>query len=115
MFFKQKSHNFYTLFKLKDAFLKVLDFFTINFRIYSKKFGCIQKFCLGFSQKLRHIQQKIRLSGQILRQIFERFWAFPQISDGYYEKNGTYSSYLWTVFACFFDNILIIFTRYSNF
>ena len=30
--------------------------------------GGIQKTCKRFSQNLHHIQQKIRLSGQILRQ-----------------------------------------------
>ena len=115
MIFRQKSDSVYTLFKIIDAFLKVLDFSTINFRIYSKKFGGIQNFCICFSQKRHHIQQKIRFSGQNLRQIFERIRAFRQISDGYYEKNGTNSSNLWTVIACFLGNILTIFTRYSNF
>ena len=113
--FGQNSDRFYTFFKIIDAFPKVLDFLTINFRMYSKNFGGIQKFCIRFSQKLHDIQQKTRLSGQTLRQIFESIWPFSQISDGYYEKNGSYSSYLWTVIACFFDNILIIFTGYSNF
>ena len=115
MIFRQKSASFYTFFNVIDAFPKVLDFSTMNFRIYSKKFGGTQKYCMSFSHKLHHIQQKIRLSGQILRQIFESIWPFPQISDDYYEKNGTYSTYLWTVIACFFDNILIIFTSYPNF
>ena len=115
MVFRQKSDSFYTLFKIVDAFPKVLDFSKKNFIRYLKKFGGIQKFCIRFSQKLNHIQQKIRLSVQILRQIFESISPFPQISDDYYEKNGIYSSYLWTVIACFFDKILIIFTRYSNF
>ena len=115
MIFRQKSDSFYTFFKFIHACLKVLDFSLIYFRIYSKKFGGIQNFCISFSQKVQHVQQKIRLSGQNLRQIFESIWAFPQISIGYYEKKGSYSSNLWTVIGCFFDNILIIFTRYTNF
>ena len=71
MIFRQKSASFYTFFNVIDAFPKVLDFSTMNFRIYSKKFGGTQKYCMSFSHKLHHIQQKIRLSGQILRQIFE--------------------------------------------
>ena len=86
MIFRQKSDSFYTLFKLIDVFLKVLDFFTISFTIYSKKFGGIQNFCIRFSQKLHHIQQKIRLSGQILRQIFESIWPFSQIQKATTKK-----------------------------
>ena len=51
MIFRQKSDSVYTLFKIIDAFLKVLDFSTINFRIYSKKFGAIQKFLYMFFSK----------------------------------------------------------------
>ena len=119
MIFRQKSDSFYTFFKIIDAFPKVLDFSTMNFRIYSKKFGGIQKFCMSFSHKLHHIEQKIRLSCQNLRQIFESVWAFPQISDGYYEKKRTYSSYLWTVIACFFrqnsDNFYTLLKFLDNF
>ena len=86
MTFRQKSDKFYTLFKLVDALPKVLDFFTINFRIYSEKFGGIQKLSMRFSQKLHRIQHKIRLSGQILRQIFKSIGPFSQIQTATTKK-----------------------------
>ena len=80
MIFRQKSDSFYTFFKIIDAFPKVLDFSTMNFRIYSKKFGGIQKFCIWvFLINYTILNKKLDCHVRIwdkYSKVFERFLKF---------------------------------------
>ena len=104
MIFRRKADSLYALFKIIDAFPKVLDFFTINFRMYSKNIGGIKKFCIRFLKNYTIFNKKL---DSLVRfwdkysKVFDRFLKFQTATT---KENGTYSSYLWRVIACFFEN-----------